>query len=214
MDDVYDSISRLKQTGVDVKYADVVLKACAVALREVPGVSVYFDGEKLRPSISSDIAIYFENYAEKMLTPLIKNIDRLRVTQISDQFRTIQSYVDSGDFRKLSFGPATFGFCDASADGLVEFASILKSPQSALLCLGQVTDQIGLDLKTTKRAVATLVYDNSAISDDIAAKFLNRLNDNISNCSRMLLGLSRQDYDNIESIKNKDNSSDLFALRI
>lgn len=195
MDDVDGAIDRLKQTGIDVKYADFVLKACAVTLREVPEVNVFYDGEKVQSSIASDIAIYLENYGEKMLTPLIKNIDRLRVTQISDQFQAIQSCVSSNDVNKLEFGPATFGFCDASTDGIVELATILKSPQSALLCLGQVTDQIGLDLKVTKRSVATLVYDNRAISDDIAAEFLTRLNDNVSNCSRMLLGLSRQHHD-------------------
>lgn len=162
--------------GVRITYTDIVIKAAATVLTQMPGMNSYIDGNDVVTwaDVNIGMAVSVEG---GLVVPVIRNVDRLSLLELSrlrlaliDKARTgslTREDVESGTFTVSNFG---------SYGGDFE-TPILNTPQSALLGIGQIADEpVVRDKQIVIRPMMgiSLTFDHRLIDGAMAGEFRRR----------------------------------------
>ena len=168
-----------KQRGEDSPPTinDFILHACARALKDFPSINSSFttQGIKLHADINLGMAVALE---EGLVVPVIRNADRLSLTELAAQSRVLVEKAQTKKLFPLDYEGGTFTVSNLGALGVDSFVAIINPPQAAILAVGRVaprvvTDGDGIEIKSLM--TATLSADHRVADGASAARFLQRL---------------------------------------
>ncbi|HLH25209.1 MAG TPA: dihydrolipoamide acetyltransferase family protein [Chloroflexota bacterium] len=152
----------------------IVLRAVALALREVPEVnSVWRDGQwtvHRRVNLGMAVAI-----PDGLIVPVIRDADRKSLREIAVESRALASRARDGKLSLPEVQGGTFSVTNLGMFDVEEFHGIINPPEAGLLAVGTTVEKpVGLDgqIVLRPRMRVTLTADHRAYSGDVGARFL------------------------------------------
>ena len=160
---------------------DMVVRACALALRDHPHVNAAFreDGFDLFDSVNVGIAVAAE---DALLVAVLPDTDRLRLSEIAVLSRRLAGRARSGEITPPELSGATFTVSNLGMFGVDRFTAIINAPQAAILAVGAVAQRpVVRDGAVVAGRVmtATLASDHRILYGADAARFITDVRDRL-----------------------------------
>ena len=174
----YNSIPNTK-----ISFNDIVIKACAIALREHPKVNSQWSEEKTRLNhhIHIGVAVGVE---DGLVVPVIKFADSESLHSINSMVRDFVIRAKSKKLRPDEIEGSTFTISNLGMFGIKEFTSIINQPNSAILSVGSIIKKpVVVDDKITigNTMKLTLACDHRTIDGVTGSLFLQTLKGYLEN---------------------------------
>ena len=191
--DMERSIQARKQLNeiseVKISFNDLIVKACAVALKKHPYVNSSWmeDTIRLHGEIHVAVAVAVE---EGLLTPVIRNTDMKGISQISQETKDLADKAREKKLQPDEMEGSTFTVSNLGMFGIEEFTAIINPPNACILAIGAIRDVPVVkddEVVPGKRMKVTLSSDHRIVDGAKAADFLNTLQELLENPMSMLL---------------------------
>lgn len=114
---------------------DYLIRACALALMEVPQVNIQVHGQDIHRFGSADIAVAVAT-ERGLVTPIVQAADELSVAQISERMAGLAQRARSGKLKAEEFSGGSFSLSNLGGFGVEQFDAIINPPQGAILAVG------------------------------------------------------------------------------
>lgn len=179
-----------------VSVNDIVIKAVAVALKNVPEANAYWDVEKGEIVLCDAIDISIAVATEKgLMTPIVRNADQKSISAISMEVKELAEKARAGKLVPHEFQGGTFSISNLGMFPVDQFCAIINPPQAGILAVGRgnqvVEPVIGSDGNETPAVVTkmnlTLSADHRVFEGKIGGAFFSALCSNFSDIRRLLL---------------------------
>jgi pyruvate dehydrogenase E2 component (dihydrolipoamide acetyltransferase) len=157
-----------------VTVSDVVLSACATALRAHPRINAWYDDETVTVVDDVNVGLAVATDAGLMV-PVIHQADRLDVSGIAAARRDVVERARAGALGMPDVSGGTFTVSNLGMLGIDEFDAILNVPQVSILAVSSTsTRYVWTDDGGAWRPIArfTLTCDHRAIDGATGAAFL------------------------------------------
>jgi pyruvate dehydrogenase E2 component (dihydrolipoamide acetyltransferase) len=158
-------------------YNDMVVKACALALREHPRANgSYKDGHlELHARINVGVAVAAH---DALIVPTVFDADEKSLGEIARETRSLAERVRAGTITPPELGGGTFTVSNLGMYGVRSFTAIINPPQAAILSVGSMEQRAvvrdgGLSIAHTM--ALTLVCDHRILYGADAALLLARI---------------------------------------
>jgi pyruvate dehydrogenase E2 component (dihydrolipoamide acetyltransferase) len=179
-------IDTLHPTGgkdTKITYNDLVIKACALALKDFPEINAHFSDKGL--IVKNEINVGFVVALQVgLIVPVIKNADRLTIKEISVRAKGLRDRVIKRESTPDDLSGGTFSISNMGMFGVEEFSAIINPPQVAILAVSAVKDKPIIKegvIRPAKIMKVTLSADHRALDGMMVAKFLQRLKELLEN---------------------------------
>jgi pyruvate dehydrogenase E2 component (dihydrolipoamide acetyltransferase) len=166
-----------KKGDVVPSFNDMVVKACALALREHPRANgAYRDGRfELYSRVNVGVAVAAR---DALVVPTIFDSDQKNLRQIAGDSRALAQRVRDGQITPPELSGATFTVSNLGMFGIDSFAAVINPPQAAILAVGAITERpVVRDGQTTSAHLmrVNLACDHRILYGAPAAEFLARV---------------------------------------
>lgn len=164
-------------------YNDMIVKACALALREYPRANAsYRDGRfELHSRVNVGVAVAVTSddpTAGALVVPTVFDADAKALGEIARETRTLAQRVRDRQVTPPELGGATFTVSNLGMYGIRHFTAIVNPPQAAILAVGEVAPRPVVRKKKTivrPTMTVTLSCDHRILYGADAALFLARV---------------------------------------
>ena len=174
----YNSIPDTK-----ISFNDIVVKACAVALKNHPQVNSQWNDEKiiLNNNVHIGVAVGIE---DGLVVPVIKNADKESLHSINSKVRDYAVRAKSKKLRPDEIEGSTFTISNLGMFGISEFTSIINQPNSAILSVGAIVKKpvvVNDKIVVSNTMKLTLACDHRSVDGVTGSLFLQTLKGYIEN---------------------------------
>jgi len=171
-----------------VSFNDMVVKACAMALKKHPRVNTQWKEEAtiINHHVNIGVAVAVE---DGLVVPVLKFTDRMSLTQIGSAVKDLAGRAKSKKLQPAEMEGSTFTVSNLGMFGITEFTSIINQPNSAILSVGAIIEKpvvrdgqivVGNTMKVT------LACDHRTVDGATGAQFLQTLRTYLENPVTML----------------------------
>lgn len=174
---------------VKISFNDIVVKACAAALRKHPYVNSSWMDDVIRQHGDVNIAVAVA-IEEGLMTPVINHADKKNLRQISTETRELAGLAKERKLQPEQMEGSTFTVSNLGMFGIEEFTAIINPPNVCILAVGAIRDVPVVkdgEVVPGKRMKVTLSSDHRVVDGAKAADFLNTLRELLENPLSMLL---------------------------
>ena len=115
---------------------DIVIRACALALREVPAANVSWagDGSMIRRgAVDISVAVAVPG---GLVTPIVRTADRKGLVAISEEMKALAERARQGKLAPEEYQGGSFSISNLGMYGIRSFDAIINPPQAAILAVG------------------------------------------------------------------------------
>ena len=170
---------RLSAGGEAVKLSvnDLLVKACAVALRANPDVNVSFAGDKIlrHKRVHVGIAVAIQG---GLIVPVVRDADRKSLGEVAREAHGLVDKARAGKLTPDEFSGGTFTISNLGMFGIDHFTAIINSPEAAILAVGATTPEPAVrdgQVIVRQTMKLTLSIDHRVLDGATAARFLQQL---------------------------------------
>ena len=138
MDNAVASRTRLNEVSpVKISFNDLVLKACAVALKLHPKVNSSWMGDKIRYNhhVNIGVAVAVE---EGLLVPVVRFADTKSLSQIGAEVKEFAKKAKDKKLQPADWEGNTFTISNLGMFGIDEFTAIINPPDACILAVGAI----------------------------------------------------------------------------
>jgi pyruvate dehydrogenase E2 component (dihydrolipoamide acetyltransferase) len=158
-------------------FNDMVVKACALALREHPRANgAYRDGRfELYSRVNVGVAVAAQ---DALVVPTVFDADKKGLRQIASDSRALAQRVREGTITPPELSGGTFTVSNLGMYGIDNFSAVINTPQAAILAVGAIKERAVVrdgDLATAQMLYVTLACDHRILYGAPAAEFLARV---------------------------------------
>jgi len=158
-------------------FNDMVVKACALALREHPRANgAYRDGRfELYSRVNVGVAVAAE---DALVVPTVFDADRKGLRQIAAESRELAKKVREGRITPPELSGATFTVSNLGMYGIDGFSAVINPPQAAILAVGAIEERPVVredEISTAHLMQVDLACDHRILYGAPAAMFLARI---------------------------------------
>jgi pyruvate dehydrogenase E2 component (dihydrolipoamide acetyltransferase) len=157
-----------------ISVTDMVIKACALALRRHPSIASSFQGQSIRVHHRGHIGIAVA-LPEGLITPVLRDCDVKPLAQIAVESRDLAERARAGKLRASEMTGATFSISNLGMFDVEEFSAIINPPEGAILAVGSILEKaVVVDgaLAVGQRMKATISCDHRVTDGAAAARYL------------------------------------------
>jgi pyruvate dehydrogenase E2 component (dihydrolipoamide acetyltransferase) len=189
MDNAKESRAQINSLpDTKVSFNDMVLKACAMALRKHPQVNTSWsaDATKYHKHIHMGVAVAVD---EGLVVPVVKHCDLLGLTQIGSAVKDLASKARNKKITPSEMEGSTFTVSNLGMFGILEFTSIINQPNSAILSVGAIVEKPVVkngEIVVGNTMKLTLACDHRTVDGAVGAQFLQTLRYFVENPVTML----------------------------
>lgn len=179
-----------------VSVNDIVIKAVAIALKNVPEANAYWDDKKGEIIFCDSVDISIAVATEKgLMTPIVRNADQKSISSISSEVKELAEKARAGKLKPNEFQGGTFSISNLGMFPVDRFCAIINPPQAGILAVGrgnQVVEPVIGDDGIEKPAAVTkmnltLSADHRVFDGKVGGAFVAALRSNFSDIRRLLL---------------------------
>ena len=158
-------------------YNDMVVKACAIALREYPRANgSYKDGKfELYSRVNVGVAVAAQ---DALVVPTVFDADKKSLGEIARDSRALAERVRAGAVTPPELSGGTFTVSNLGMFGVTEFVAVINPPQSAILAVGKMEPRAVVrdgEIVARNTMNITLSCDHRILYGADAAQFLARI---------------------------------------
>jgi len=166
-----------------VSFNDLVIKACAAALRKHPKVNSSWMGDKIRyySHVHIGVAVAVE---DGLLVPVVRFADQKSLSQISAEVKDLGKRAKDKKLQPADWEGNTFTVSNLGMFGIDEFTSIINTPESCILSVGAIRQ---VPVVKNNQVVpgnvmkVTLACDHRTVDGATGAAFLQTLRTYLEN---------------------------------
>lgn len=172
-----------------ISFNDIVIKACAMALRKHPKVNTSWLGDKVRTysHIHIGMAVAIE---DGLVVPVIRFADQKALSQISADAKDLGKRARDKKLQPSDWEGNTFTVSNLGMFGIESFTSIINSPESCILSVGAIRQvpvvKNGM-VVPGNTMMLTLACDHRTVDGATGAAFLQTLKIFMENPVTMLV---------------------------
>ena len=190
MDNAMSSRGSINEISpVKISFNDMVIKACAMALRQHPAVNSSWMGDFIRQNnhihIGSAIAL-----PEGLIVPVIRFADQKSLSQIAADAKDLYDKARNKKIQPQDFTGNTFTVSNLGMMDIEEFTAIINPPDSAILAVGRIKEVVvkkGEGFGTSNFMKVTLSCDHRSVDGAVGAAFLQTFKKFLENPVTMLV---------------------------
>jgi pyruvate dehydrogenase E2 component (dihydrolipoamide acetyltransferase) len=158
-------------------FNDMVVKACALALREFPKANgAYRDGRfELYSRVNVGVAVAA---SEALVVPTVFDADRKGLRQIATDTRALAGRVREGTITPPELSGGTFTVSNLGMFGIDNFSAVINSPQAGILAVGAIKEAPAIrggQIVPAQLMNVTLACDHRILYGAEGAEFLARV---------------------------------------
>jgi pyruvate dehydrogenase E2 component (dihydrolipoamide acetyltransferase) len=190
MDNAVTSRTAINEVSpVKVSFNDLVIKACAMALRQHPAVNSSWMGDFIRQNkhihIGSAVAM-----PEGLIVPVIRFADQKSLSQIASDAKVLYDKARNKKLQPEEFSGNTFTISNLGMMDIEDFTAIINPPDSAILAVGRIKEVVvkkeaGFGVANVMKV--TLSCDHRSVDGAVGAAFLQTVKKFLENPVTMLV---------------------------
>ncbi len=174
---------------VKISFNDMVIKACAAALRQHPAINSSWLGDKIRTNkhIHIGVAVAVD---EGLLVPVIRFADNKPMSHIAVEVKDLAGKAKSKKLQPSDWEGNTFTISNLGMFGVEEFTAIVNPPDSCILAVGGIKQTAVVkdgQLVPGNVMKVTLSCDHRVVDGASGAAFLQTLKGLMEDPVRMLV---------------------------
>jgi pyruvate dehydrogenase E2 component (dihydrolipoamide acetyltransferase) len=172
-----------------VSINDFVVKASALALKDMPEINAVFQGTSVLQfgAVNVGIAVAI---ADGLTVPVIKNAQSLSLRQLSVKAKELAKKAKDNKLGMDELTGSTFAISNMGMLDVDNFIAIVNQPNSAILAIASVrkkvvaTDDDQVEIRS--RMNITCSFDHRVVDGAIGARFINVVKAYLENPTRLL----------------------------
>ncbi|HAF50638.1 MAG TPA: 2-oxo acid dehydrogenase subunit E2 [Synergistaceae bacterium] len=178
-----DLKSSFKEKGLNLSYNYILMKACAVALKEQPMLNSYLEGNEvvLYDEINIGLAVATE---EVLLVPVVKDVAGKSLYEIASDGDALIEKARKGELAIDDVTGGTFTITNLGMFGVRDFTPIINPPQCAILGVGEMKDRPCVcdgQIIVKPMMVLSLTFDHRIVDGAQGAIFIRRVKELLEN---------------------------------
>ncbi|SFS08171.1 pyruvate dehydrogenase complex dihydrolipoamide acetyltransferase [Yoonia litorea] len=180
---------QLEPRGVKLSVNDFIIKACALALQQVPEANAVWAGDRTLKFEKSDVAVAVA-IEGGLFTPVLKDAEMKSLSALSAEMKDLASRARDRKLAPHEYQGGSFAISNLGMFGIDNFDAIINPPHAAILAVGAGVKKpiVGADGELTVGTVmsTTLSVDHRVIDGALGANLLQAIKDNLENPMTML----------------------------
>ncbi len=180
---------QLEPRGVKLSVNDFIIKACALALQQVPDANAVWANDRTLKFEKSDVAVAVA-IEGGLFTPVLRDSEMKSLSALSAEMKDLAGRARDRKLAPHEYQGGSFAISNLGMFGIDNFDAIINPPHSAILAVGAGTKKpiVGVDGELTVGIVmsTTLSVDHRVIDGALGANLLNAIKDNLENPLTML----------------------------
>ncbi|MBY0281435.1 MAG: pyruvate dehydrogenase complex dihydrolipoamide acetyltransferase [Alphaproteobacteria bacterium] len=162
---------------------DFVIRACALALKEVPEANATWHETYVRQYNNADISVAVA-VDGGLVTPVIKASEQKSVIELSSEMKSLAERARAGKLMPEEYQGGSFSLSNLGMYGVKSFSAIINPPQACILAVGAGEERPVV--KNGQVVIATIMnctlsVDHRAVDGAIGARFLAAFKNLIEN---------------------------------
>jgi pyruvate dehydrogenase E2 component (dihydrolipoamide acetyltransferase) len=178
----------VEKKGTKVSVNDMVIKACAKALRDHPECNASWTEEEMIQYGAVDISVAVAT-DRGLITPIVRSADMKGLAQISNEMKDLASRAKSGRLKLEEFQGGGFTISNLGMFGIRDFGAIINTPQAMILAVGAGEERVVVrkgEMVVRTIMSCTLAVDHRVVDGAMGAQFLQTLKAYIEQPAAML----------------------------
>ena len=191
MDKATELRKQLNEVAAPIKisFNDLVVKACAVALRNHPAINSSWMGDFIRQNnhINVGVAVAVN---QALFVPVIRHADMKSLGQISTEVRNLAGKAKEGKLQLPEMQGNTFTISNLGMFEIEEFTAIINPPDSCILAVGSIIQKPIVkngEIVVGNMMKVQLSCDHRVVDGATAAQFLQQLKGILEDPIRLLV---------------------------
>ncbi|QDA61321.1 pyruvate dehydrogenase complex dihydrolipoamide acetyltransferase [Hymenobacter jejuensis] len=174
---------------VKLSFNDMVIKACAVALKQHPVINSSWLGDKIRQNkvVNIGVAVAVD---EGLLVPVVRNADGKGLSAIATEVKELAGKAKSKKLQPAEWEGSTFTISNLGMFGIEEFTAIINPPDACILAVGGIKQTAVVkdgQLAIGNVMKVTLSCDHRVVDGATGSAFLQTLKSLLEDPMRMLI---------------------------
>lgn len=156
---------------------DFIIKACAVALKQVPAANASWSDEGVKMYKTADISVAVA-ITGGLVTPIIREAESKSLTQISSEMKALAKRAKEGKLKPEDYTGGSFSLSNLGMFGIKSFSAIINPPQGCILAVGAGEQQAVVrngNLAVATIMSGTLSVDHRVVDGAIGAEYMAAL---------------------------------------
>ncbi|QMU59096.1 MAG: pyruvate dehydrogenase complex dihydrolipoamide acetyltransferase [Boseongicola sp.] len=180
---------QLEARGVKLSVNDFIIKACAIALQQVPEANSVWAGDRTLKLKPSDVAVAVA-IEGGLFTPVLKDADMKSLSALSAEMKDLAARAKERKLAPEEYMGGSFAISNLGMMGIDNFDAVINPPHGGILAVGAGAKKpvVGADGELAVATVmsVTLSVDHRVIDGALGAELLNAIKDNLENPVAML----------------------------
>ena len=180
---------QLEARGVKLSVNDFIIKACAIALQQVPAANAVWAGDRVLQFEKSDVAVAVA-IEGGLFTPVLQDAESKSLSALSTQMKDLAKRARERKLAPHEYQGGSFAISNLGMFGIDNFDAIINPPHAAILAVGAGVKKpiVGKDGELAVGTVmsVTLSVDHRVIDGALGAELLQAIKDNLENPMTML----------------------------
>jgi len=173
-----------------VSVNDLLIKACATALKDVPEANAAWDGDNIIKFDDAHISVAV-SIDGGLVTPVVRHAQKKDIQTISIEIADLAARARMGKLASKEYQGGSFSISNLGMFGVKSFSAIINPPESMILAVGQgipqfVPDDEGNPKLATVMSV-TLSCDHRVVDGMLGAAWLKKFKELIENPAALML---------------------------
>ncbi|MCL7407985.1 pyruvate dehydrogenase complex dihydrolipoamide acetyltransferase [Marivivens donghaensis] len=181
--------AKLGDRGVKLSVNDFIIKACALALQQIPEANAVWAGDRVLKLKNSDVAVAVA-IEGGLFTPVLKNSDSKSLSALSAEMKDLAKRARDRKLAPHEYQGGSFAISNLGMFGIDNFDAIINPPHSGILAVGAGVKKpvVGADdqIKVATVMSVTLSVDHRVIDGALGAQLLEAIKANLENPIAML----------------------------
>ncbi len=184
-----DLNKQLETRGVKLSVNDFIIKACALALQQVPDANAVWAGDRILKLTPSDVAVAVA-IEGGLFTPVLKDAHMKSLSALSAEMKDLATRARDRKLAPHEYQGGSFAISNLGMFGIDNFDAVINPPHGSILAVGAGAKKpvVGADgeIKAATVMSVTLSVDHRVIDGALGAEFLTAIKDGLENPVAML----------------------------
>ena len=180
---------QLETRGVKLSVNDFIIKACALALQQVPAANSVWAGDRILQLKPSDVAVAVA-IEGGLFTPVLRDSETKTLSSLSAEMKDLATRARDRKLAPHEYQGGSFAISNLGMMGIDNFDAVINPPHGSILAVGAgvkkpVVGENG-ELAVATVMSVTLSVDHRVIDGALGAEFLAAIKQNLENPMGML----------------------------
>ena len=180
---------QLESRSIKLSVNDFIIKACALALQQVPDANAVWAGDRIFRLKPSDVAVAVA-IEGGLFTPVLRDAHQKSISTLSAEMKDLAGRARTRKLAPHEYQGGSFAISNLGMFGIENFDAVINPPHGSILAVGAglktpVVAKDGTIAVATVMSM-TLSVDHRVIDGALGAEFLKAIIENLENPVAML----------------------------